>query len=110
MGAIKLSAEESKDSYEKILDKTTESIEKFIEKGTKIFPLPDAELDKLEGLAGEYCLMQAKKSKNYAKILKSQMEYLDEYKDWREMTGRFGQGRTPVFVGNVLSELKKMGY
>ena len=31
LGAIKLSAEESKDSYEKILDKTTESIEKFIE-------------------------------------------------------------------------------
>ena len=31
LGAIKLSAEENKDSYEKILDKTTESIEKFIE-------------------------------------------------------------------------------
>ena len=31
LGAIKLSAEESKDSYGKILDKTTESIEKFIE-------------------------------------------------------------------------------
>ena len=31
LGAIKLSAAESKDSYEKILDKTTESIEKFIE-------------------------------------------------------------------------------
>lgn len=86
------------------------AIEKFIEKGTKVYSLPDADLDKLEGLAGEYCLIQAKKSKNYAKILKSQMEYLDEYKDWREMTGRFGQGRTPKFVGNVLSELKKMGY
>ena len=87
-----------------------QAIEKFVAKGTKIYPLPDAELDKLEGLAGEYCLMQAKKSKNYAKILKSQMEYMDEYKDWREMTGRFGQGNTPKFVGNVLSELKKMGY
>lgn len=86
------------------------AIEKFIAKGTKVYPLPEAELDKLEGLAGQYCLMQAKKSKNYAKILKSQMEYLDEYKDWREMTGRFGQGQTPKFVGNVLSELKKMGY
>ena len=86
------------------------AIEKFVAKGTKIYPLPEAEMDKLEGLAGQYCLMKAKESKNYAKILKSQMDYLDEYKDWRAMTGRFGQGRTPVFVGSVLSELKKMGY
>ena len=85
-------------------------IEKFIEKGTEIYSLPDAELDKLETLAGQYCLIQAKKSKNYAKMLKSQMEYLDEYKDWRAMSGRFGQGSTPKYVGNVLNELKKMGY
>ncbi|MBW2049841.1 MAG: TRAP transporter substrate-binding protein DctP, partial [Deltaproteobacteria bacterium] len=85
-------------------------IEKFIEKGTEIYSLPDAELDKLETLAGQYCLIQAKKSKNYAKMLKSQMEYLDEYKDWRAMSGRFGQGSTPKYVGSVLTELKKMGY
>ena len=85
-------------------------IEKFVAKGTEIFPLPDSELDKLEELAGKYCLIQAKKSKFYAKMLKSQMEYLDEYKDWREMSGRFGQGSTPKYVGTVLNELKKMGY
>ena len=86
------------------------AIEKFVAKGTKIYPLPEAELDKLEALAGQYALMQAKKSKFYAKLLKSQMEYMNEYKDWREMTGRFGQGSTPKYVENVLSELKKMGY
>lgn len=89
---------------------SAKGIEKFIEKGTEIYSLPDAELDKLETLAGQYCLIQAKKSKNYAKMLKSQMEYLDEYKDWRAMSGRFGQGSTPKYVGSVLTELKKMGY
>ncbi len=86
------------------------AIERFVAKGTKIYPLPEADLDKLEALAGKYCIMQAKESKHYAKLLKSQMEYLREYKDWREMTGRFGQGSTPKYVDNVLAELKKMGY
>jgi TRAP-type mannitol/chloroaromatic compound transport system substrate-binding protein len=86
------------------------AIERFIAKGTKIYALPEADLDKLEILAGQYCIMQAKESKYYAKLLKSQMEFLREYKDWREMSGRFGQGSTPKYVDNVLAELKKMGY
>jgi len=64
---------------------------------------------KLEELAGEYCLIQAKKSKFYARMLKSQMTYLKEYKDWRDMAGRFGHGRTPTYVDKVLAALDKMG-
>lgn len=86
------------------------AIERFIAKGTEIVKLDDASLRKLEDLAGQYCLMQAKESKEYAKLLKSQMEYLKEYKDWRDMCGRFGQGSTPAYVDKVLAELKKMGY
>jgi len=86
------------------------AIEKFIAKGTEIVKLDDKSLRKLEELAGEYCLMQAKKSDMYAKLLKSQMDYLEEYKDWRDMTGRFGQGSHPAYVDKVLAELKKMGY
>jgi TRAP-type mannitol/chloroaromatic compound transport system substrate-binding protein len=86
------------------------AIEQFVEAGTEIHKLPDEELVKLEGLAGEYCLMQAKKSKFYARMLKSQMEYLEEYKDWREMSGPFGNGRHPAYADDVLKELKKMGY
>lgn len=86
------------------------SIERFVNAGTEIVPLPNQELKKLEELAGQYCLIQAKKSKFYARMLKSQMEYLEEYKDWRKMSADFGQGRTPNFVGKVLKELKKMGY
>ena len=86
------------------------AIEKFVEKGTEIFKLDDESLRKLEELAGQYCLMQAKESDFYAKLLKSQMEYLREYKDWRDMSGRFGQGSHPAYVEKVLVELKKLGY
>jgi len=86
------------------------AIEKFVEKGTEIFTLDDESLRKLEELAGEYCLVQAKKSDMYAKLLKSQLDYLVEYKDWRDMSGRFGQGSHPAYVEKVLAELKKMGY
>lgn len=86
------------------------SIERFIEKGTEIVKLDDESLRKLEDYAGQYAIMQAKKSDMYAKLLKSQMDYLDEYKDWRDMTGRFGQGSTPAYVDKVLAELAKLGY
>jgi TRAP-type mannitol/chloroaromatic compound transport system substrate-binding protein len=85
------------------------AIEKFIAKGTEIVKLEEEGMKKLEELAGEYCLMQAKTSEFYARMLKSQMVYLDEYKDWRDMAGRFGHGRTPAYVGKVLTELQKMG-
>jgi len=85
------------------------AIERFIAKGTEIVKLDDASLEKLEELAGQYCLMQAKESEFYAKFLKSQMEYLKEYKDWRDMSGRFGQGSTPKYVDKVLAELDKLG-
>ena len=85
------------------------SIERFVEKGTEIVRLDDESLEKLEELAGQYCIMQAGKSEFYAKLLKSQMEYLKEYKDWRDMTGKFGFGFHPSYVDKVLAELDKMG-
>ena len=45
----------------------------------------------------------------FARILKSQLEYLNEYKDWREMTGKFGFGFHPTYTDKVLGELEKMG-
>jgi TRAP-type mannitol/chloroaromatic compound transport system substrate-binding protein len=75
-----------------------------------ILKLDDMSLQKLEEYAGQYALMQAKESDMYARMLKSQMEYLEEYKDWRDMSGRFGQGSHPAYVDKVLAELKKMGY
>ena len=86
------------------------AIEKFIEKGTEIVKLDDESLKKLDELSGEYIIMSAKERGGlFAKILKSQMEYLDEYKDWRDMTGRFGYGFHPSYVDKVLAELDKMG-
>lgn len=86
------------------------AIEKFIEKGTEIVKLDDASLQKLDELAGQYIIMVAKERGGlFAKILKSQMEYLNEYKDWRDMTGKFGYGFHPTYVDAVLKELNKMG-
>jgi TRAP-type mannitol/chloroaromatic compound transport system substrate-binding protein len=86
------------------------AIEKFKAKGTEVVQLDDASLQKLDELAGEYIIMAAKERGGlFAKILKSQMEYLDEYKDWREMTGKFGFGFHPTYVDKVLAELDKMG-
>ncbi len=86
------------------------AIEKFIAKGTKIVKLDDESLRKLDELSGEYIIEAAKERKGlFAKVLKSQLEYLNEYKDWREMTGKFGFGFHPSYVDKVLGELEKMG-
>ena len=86
------------------------AIEKFIEKGTEVVKLDDASLQKLDELSGEYIIMAAKERGGlFAKILKSQMLYLNEYKDWRDMTGKFGFGFHPSYVDKVLAELDKMG-
>jgi len=86
------------------------AIAKFKEKGTEIVKLDDESLKKLDELAGEYIIMAAKERGGlFAKILKSQMKYLNEYKDWRDMAGKFGFGFQPSYVDAVLAELDKMG-
>jgi TRAP-type mannitol/chloroaromatic compound transport system substrate-binding protein len=86
------------------------AIEKFVEKGTEIVKLDDESLKKLDELAGEYIIQAAKERGGlFAKILKSQLVYLNEYKDWRDMTGKFGFGFHPTYVDKVLAELEKMG-
>ena len=87
------------------------AIEKFVAKGTEIVKLDDESLKKLDEMAGEYIVKVAKERGGlFCKILKSQMDYLDEYKDWRDMTGKFGYGFHPTYVDKVQAELKKLGY
>ena len=87
------------------------AIEKFIAKGTEIVKLDDASLTKLDEMAGEYIVKVAKERGGlFCKILKSQMDYLDEYKDWRDMTGKFGYGFHPSYVDKVQAVLKEMGF
>ena len=86
------------------------AISKFKEKGTEVVKLDDASLKKLDELSGEYIIMAAKERGGlFAKILKSQLTYLNEYKDWRDMAGKFGFGFQPSYVDAVLAELDKMG-
>jgi len=86
------------------------AIERFIKKGTKIVKLDDASLKKLEDIAGDYYIRTAKESPSYAKMLCSQLKYMKEYSDWRDMTGRFGHGSSPAYLDKVLGALEKMGY
>ncbi len=87
------------------------AIEKFIAKGTEIVKLDDESLKKLDEMAGAYIVKVAKERGGlFCKILKSQMDYLDEYKDWRDMTGKFGYGFHPSYVDKVQAELKEMGF
>jgi TRAP-type mannitol/chloroaromatic compound transport system substrate-binding protein len=105
--AAKAAAMESLTFYEA---DSGRAIEKFIAKGTEVVKLDDASLKKLDEMAGEYIIMAAKERGGlFAKILKSQMDYLNEYKDWRDMTGKFGFGFHPTYVDKVLAELDKMG-
>jgi TRAP-type mannitol/chloroaromatic compound transport system substrate-binding protein len=106
--ACKAAAMESLTFYEADAGR---AIEKFIAKGTKIVKLDDESLKKLDEMAGDYIIHALKERGKglFARILKSQMEYLKEYKDWRDMTGEFGFGFHPSYVDRVLSELEKMG-
>ena len=105
--AAKAAAMESLTFYEA---DSGRAIEKFIAKGTEIVKLDDESLKKLDEMSGKYILMAAKERGGlFAKILKSQMLYLNEYKDWRDMTGKFGFGFQPSYVDAVLKELDEMG-
>jgi TRAP-type mannitol/chloroaromatic compound transport system substrate-binding protein len=87
------------------------AIEKFAAKGTEVIKLDDESLKKLDELSGEYIISAAKERGGlFCKVLKSQMDYLDEYKDWREMTGQFGNGFHPTYVDKVQAALKEMGF
>ena len=88
------------------------AIEKFKAKGTKIVHLTPECLKTLDELTGKYILKALHErgaNSLFAKILKSQMEYLKTYRDWRDMTDVFGHGETPSYVDAVLAELEKMG-
>ena len=105
--ACKAAAMESLTFYEAGSGK---AIEKFREKGTEIVKLDKESLKKLDELSGQYIIMAARERGGlFAKILKSQMDYLNEYKNWRDMTGKFGFGFHPTYVDKVLDELDKMG-
>ncbi len=105
--ACKAAAMESLTFYEADSGK---AIEKFVAKGTEVVKLDEESLKKLDEMSGQYIIKALNERKGlFAKILKSQMDYLDEYKDWREMTGKFGFGFHPTYVDKVQAELKKLG-
>jgi len=89
-------------------------VKQFIDKGTEIVKLDDASLQKLEELAGQYYIKEINETMGkgqpwYGRLIKSMMTYMKQYKVWRDMAGKFGQGQTPKYVDAVLAECDKLG-
>ena len=67
--------------------------EKMLAHGLTHVTLDEASLLEIEGLMNQWHEKQAAACPDYAKVLKSQMEFLKSYQTQREMDGPFGFGR-----------------
>ncbi len=70
--------------------------ENFMKKGVKITRLGDEDLAKLQSLANEYTIAEAKKNPLFAKVAYSQMKFMKEISQWRKISHPFSYGRNPV--------------
>ncbi len=75
--------------------RAAEAFAKFKEAGTEITRLSDEELGKLQEMANQVIEETACGSKTSAQIYLSQLEYLDDYANWRDASAPYNLGRTP---------------
>lgn len=54
------------------------------------------ELERLQKLANAELVKESCENPLFAKIAASQVQFLQEYADWRELQGQFGFGRNPT--------------
>ena len=82
-----------------------DATQKFIDKGTQITRLSDADLDKVQQMSEKYLLEAAKENPLYAKIAYSQYNFLKNIEQWRAIATPFTYGRNPKELPNM-EELK----
>lgn len=82
-----------------------DATQKFIDKGTQITRLSDADLDKVQKMSEKYLLETAKENPLYAKIAYSQYNFLKNIAQWRAIATPFTYGRNPNEFPNM-EELK----
>jgi len=70
--------------------------QKFRDRGTKIHRLSDEEMERLQALANEALVKESCENTVFAKVALSQVRFLQEYSEWRELQGQLGFGRNPV--------------
>jgi TRAP-type mannitol/chloroaromatic compound transport system substrate-binding protein len=69
-----------------------EALEKFKAAGIQDSPLDQQAQNKLEELCIKFMELEAAKNPDYAKIAKSQVDYLKRFDKVRDMEGRFKSG------------------
>lgn len=72
---------------------SAEAVHAFQEAGTEVSVLDKAELEKLQTISNEVLLSEACDNPLYAQIAVSQVSFLQDYEDWRELQGDFAMGR-----------------
>lgn len=72
-----------------------DGLETFKEAGVEINRMSDEDLQKIQEISNEVMVEVACSSPLAAKVYVSQVEYLDEYKEWREASEPFNLGRSP---------------
>ena len=80
--------------------------QKFIESGVEVTRLPDADLEKLQTMAQNLMVEYARENPLYAKVAYSQMKFLAESNQWREVSSPYSYGRgVDVPILDTLKEL-----
>lgn len=72
---------------------STEAVKKFQESGTEVTTLSDEELARLQEMSNKVLATEACDNPLYAKVAASQVEFLQDYGNWRELQGDFAMGR-----------------
>ncbi len=80
----------------------------FTEKGIETSRLSDDALNKIQEIAWDNMIQDAKDNPNYAKIAFSQIKYMYDYQGWREMQAPFTHGRNPNGLNEVYAQLEKI--
>lgn len=73
--------------------KDSEAAKKILESGVKTTSLSEEEMDKLEQVKVECLEEMAGENPDYAYVLKSQIDYLKSYEEYRNAQGEWGFGR-----------------
>jgi TRAP-type mannitol/chloroaromatic compound transport system substrate-binding protein len=76
--------------YEKT---STDAVKEFMAVGTQVDTLSDADLEELQSIANSVLVKEACQNPLYAKVAASQLDYLQDYGNWRGMQGAFAMGR-----------------
>lgn len=70
-----------------------EKTQQFLDQGTTINRLSDEELARLQKISNRVLVEQSCENPLFAKIAHSQLEFMREYRDWRDLASPFGVGR-----------------